>query len=221
MLWWGLGFLVASFLFVLTLAYLSEPMVPVHVQLPPVDPQTIVPTPDETAELLRDSLIPLASRQLDSVNRDHGAVSTDALAILALDVAIGIGVTTYGVTNSYPSGWWASLVLVGVSAAFAFASRLPFTRRDDRLVPPFATRWFYVREFLRAGLVPDEGPDPLRLLSQMQTRAELDAYTLMLTQVLRSTDWSSRSLRLKTRLVIIALLLLPLDGIICAVLFLR
>jgi hypothetical protein len=174
-------------------------------------PAVPTPTPTETVERIRSILIPLGLQQLDAINRDHGSANTDALAILALDAALALGVVTYGVSATYPHGWWVSLVAVGLSAVLALVARAPVRRHEKS---GSRISW------LRVGLLPDDGPSPLELLSRIERRSEPDAYALVLGSVLRAAQWSAESLRLKTWILRVALLLLPIGGLVCAVLFL-
>jgi len=180
------------------------------------------PTDEQITQRIRSVLIPLACQQLDSVNRDHGSARTDALAILALDIAIASGVVTYGITSRYSGNWWASLVLIGLSAICAGATRIPIPRQAGLAFPaPGASPVVHIWATLRSGFLPDEGSDPRELLVSVQGRPDDDAYEFMLAALIRSRRRSAASLRLLIWVLRFALLLLVVDGLMCAVLFLH
>ena len=187
-------------------------------------PLPLPPTPttaEQMAERICFVLIPLARQQLDAVNRKHGAAGTDALAIVALDVAIATGVVTYGVANRYPGNWWASLVLIGLSTLLAAGTRIPIRRRRYLALPgPGAARFARFSATIQAGFAVDEGSDPSELLIRIENTADRDAYELVLAGLIRARGRSAASVRLIEWVLRVALLLLLVDGVLCAVFFL-
>ena len=181
-----------------------------------------VPSDDDISARIAHVLLPLARQQLDAVNRDHAAASTDAIAVVALDVALGSGLVVWADAHKYPDRWWVPLIGLVLSMFVAFSARVPLAPLDS--VPHGFSRLrlrAWLRRRIEPGLVPDAGPDPVEMLEAVQSVDALDAYTLSLAALVQSGERSTASLDLKTFLLFVALLLLPLDAAASAVFFLR
>jgi len=170
---------------------------------------------------LRSAILPLALQQLDAVQRDHSSAGTDALAVIALDMGVGSVVVLWSDANHYPRHWWVPLIGLVLSSAVALMCKLPIGgRRDGQDGRPGRERSRGLLSLLRAGLVPDAGPDVRTLATEIQQRSELQAYEYVTAAVLSSFGKSGASLRVKTGLVTASLVLLVLDAVSSSVVFL-
>lgn len=169
------------------------------------------PTPQEVSERLRHGILPLARQQLDGVNRDHGGVATNAIAIFAIDVAALAGIVVWDDSHHYPDHWLVPYFGILLSVLLAIWTLLPMARwKEDEHK---TLRKIPVVQLLAAGFSQDAGPDVLSLLDRIATEPDPSAYSTILATLVRARERTTASLALRSYLITAAIVLLPVDAL--------
>lgn len=174
-------------------------------------------TPREVSERLQHGIIPLALQQLDGVNRDHGGVGTNAIAVFAVDAAAMATLVLWADTHHYPNNWFFPGVLLIVSAALAIWTLFPVSPWTEGTHKWLTKIW--IVKGLEPGFRLDAGPEVVRLLERVGGEPDPDAYATILAALVRSTERSNASLALRSTLVTVSVLLLPLDALVSWIYF--